>query len=66
MGNTITWASTPEAKAKAAAGYKPPKNKWPCPDMQRAQKQAEAAVKKSPETKAAVGGEETENEENRK
>jgi hypothetical protein len=51
MGETMTWAATPEAKEKLAAGYKPPEKKWPCPKMQLAQEQAEAVMEE-----AAPGG----------
>jgi hypothetical protein len=58
MGEKIVWAATPEAKAKLAAGHKPPeKKKWPCPKMQKAQEQAERAIENVATEQSAVGGE---------
>jgi hypothetical protein len=62
MGETLTWASTPEAKAKLAAGHRPPeRKKWDCPDMKRAREQAEKAKRDIDRERAAVGGEATNN-----
>jgi hypothetical protein len=58
MREKIVWAATPEAKAKLAAGKKPPAGKkWNCPDMKRAREQAEKAVEEITQETSAVGGE---------
>jgi hypothetical protein len=67
MNEVMTWAATPEAKAKLAEGHRPPeKKKWPCPAMQNAQARAEAATKKPEETEAAVGGNDISDAEEKK
>jgi hypothetical protein len=58
MREKIVWAATPEAKAKLAAGNKPPEGKkWNCPDMKRARERAEKAVEEITRETSAVGGE---------
>jgi hypothetical protein len=58
MGEKLVWASTPEAKAKLAAGAEPAGSKKPgCPQMQRAREQAGKAMQEINAGKTAVGGE---------